>query len=206
MIRLRGKTAALAGVLTLAGAGALSAGGTTSCAKAPDSHRFTEILEPDYPSYAQYVDSYIQRRCGTLDCHGQEGRAFRVYGRQGFRLYTVDDGGLVSGGQATSDDEIRANYEAAVALEPEEMSRVMASQGTNPNRLLLLRKPLLLERHKGGPAMAQEDSGYKCVVSWLRVRVIQPAADGSGAFETIPQEQRDQLSAKDDCTDALNNP
>lgn len=200
------QTKALAGILAVAATGALSVSGTTSCATTPDNRRYTEVLQPDYPTYKEYVDSYIQRRCGTLDCHGQSGRAYRVYGRQGFRLYNVD-AGLISGEQATTEDEIRANYQAAVALEPEEMSRVMATQGADPNRLLLLRKPLRLERHKGGPAMSENDAGYRCVVAWLRVRVVRPTADGID-FETIPQEEREQLTAraKQDCQEAQDFP
>ena len=38
------------------------------------------------------VDPYLQRRCGTLDCHGQPGRAYRIYGFTGFRLYNEDAG------------------------------------------------------------------------------------------------------------------
>lgn len=196
----------LACVLVLASASALLTGGTISCASPPDSGRVTEIIQPDYPIYRQYVDAYLQRRCGTLDCHGQSGRAYRLYGFAGFRLYNVD-AGLVSGQQPTTEDEIRANYQAAIALEPEEMSRVIARQGQDPNSLLLLRKPLKLERHKGGPAMAEDDDGYKCVVAWLRIRTVRPTADGL-AFEEIPPEEREQLSvfAQQQCDRAQNLP
>jgi hypothetical protein len=79
----------------------------------------------------------------------------------------------------------------------------MATQGADPNKLILLRKPLKLERHKGGPAMAEDDAGYKCVVAWLRIRTVRPTADRTD-FETIPQEERDKLSlrAQQDCTEA----
>jgi hypothetical protein len=72
---------------------------------------------------------------------------------------------------------------------------------------MLLRKPLRLERHKGGPAMAEDDAGYKCVVAWLRVRTIRPTADGLD-FETIPQEEREGFppKAKADCEEAQNFP
>ena len=197
--------AVILGVSMLVALGALVTG-STSCASKPDSRRFTEILQPDYPTYRANVDAYLQRRCGTLDCHGQPGRAYRIYGFAGFRLYN-SDAGLVSGQQPTTEDEVRANYQAAVALEPEEMSRLIATQGADPNKLMLLRKPLKIERHKGGPAMAEDDAVYKCVVAWLRVRTIRPTQDGLD-FETIPQEEREAFppKAKVDCEEAQNFP
>ncbi len=175
---------------------------TLSCASAPDKGRVTEIITPDFDTYVASVDSYLTRRCGSLDCHGQPGRAYRIYSREGYRLYTILDGGLVSGQQPTQPDEQRANFQALVALEPEEMSRLMARQGENPNQLLFLRKPLKLERHKGGAAMAEEDPGYKCVVGWLSI----PVVDGVGT--PIPKEQRAKLSANAlrNCTDASSFP
>ena len=69
------------------------------------------------------------------------------------------------------------------------MSRLMGRQGENPNQLLFLRKPLKIERHKGGPAMAEDDPGYRCVVAWLQIPVVQ--GDGT----PIPPAQRAKLSA-----------
>lgn len=172
----------------------------TSCASAPQSQAVTEILQPDYASYAAYVDPYFQRRCGTLDCHGQPGRAFRLYSVNGLRPFDVGDAGSgppptsggAIGGPGVLELEQRSNFEAAVALEPEEMTRVMGRQGQEPNTLLLLRKPLELERHKGGKSMLGEnDRGYECVVGWLRVRVTRRRDDGD--FERIPEGQREAL-------------
>ena len=99
-------------------------------------------------------------------------------------------------------EEQRANFQALVALEPEEMTRLMARQGEDPNMLLFLRKPLKLERHKGGAAMAEEDPGYRCDVAWLSI----PVVDGTGA--PIPKAQRARLSANAlrNCTDAASFP
>jgi hypothetical protein len=179
---------------------ALGAG--LSCASSPDSGRVTDVISPDYDIYVQNVDAYLTRRCGTLDCHGQPGRAYRIYSREGFRLYTIKDAGLISGQQPTEPEEQRANFRALVALEPEEMSRLMARQGDDPNRLLFLRKPLKLERHKGGPSMAEDDPGYRCVVAWLKI----PVVDGEG--NDIPKERRAKLTAADlrNCTDAASFP
>ncbi len=197
---------ALLSALVLAASGFLLTGATTSCASSPDRSRSTEILQPDFNVYKANVDPYLQRRCGTLDCHGQPGRAYRIYGYTGFRLYN-EDAGLVSGQQQTTDAEVLANYQAAIALEPEEMSRLMARQGVDPNKLLLLRKALRLERHKGGPAMAEDDAGYKCVVAWLKIRTIRATEDGLD-FETIPESDREPFPprGKLDCEEAASFP
>ena len=183
-------------VLATAFASAACAALASSCASVPDSGRFTAVIGPDFEIYRVRVDTYLQRRCDTLDCHGQEGRPYRIYGFSGYRLYNLD-AGLVSGREPTRIEEIRANYQAIISLEPEETSRVMAEQAAEPNRLLFLRKPLRLERHKGGPAMAEDDPGYKCVVSWLRVNVV--TGDGT----PIPPDQRTfSPRAAQDCVNA----
>lgn len=195
------------GAMIMGGAVGLLA--MTSCASVPDETRFTLILQPDFNAYQANVDNYLRRRCGTLDCHGQPGRAYRIYGREGFRLYN-EDAGLISGVQATTPEETRANFQAIVGLEPEEMSRVVATQGEQKNidRLMFLRKPLRLERHKGGPAMAEDDPGYRCVVAWLRVPVIRfvdnPDNPEERIPEPIPPDQRGGLTPRQvqDCKEA----
>ena len=173
-----------------------------SCASAPDENRLTQVIVPDFDTYVSTVDAYLTRRCGTLDCHGQPGRAYRIYSREGFRLYTIQDGSLVSGQQPTAPEEQRANFQALVALEPEEMTRLMARQGENPNQLMFLRKPLKIERHKGGPSMAEDDPGYRCVIAWLSIPVVR--GDGT----PIPPAQRAKLSqnAQRNCAEATSFP
>ena len=178
-----------AAVLFSVGGSALVFTMMSGCASAPDSGRLTDVIVPDFDTYVANVDAYLTRRCGSLDCHGQPGRAYRIYSREGFRLVQLQDGGLVSGQQPTQPEEQRANFQALVSVEPEEMSRLMARQGDNPNELLFLRKPLKIERHKGGPAMAEDDPGYRCVVAWLQI----PVVDGAGV--PIPKAQRQKLSA-----------
>ncbi len=177
----------LAVVMTIGGT-AMALVAMAACASAPDSERLTVVITPDFDTYVTNVDAYLTRRCGSLDCHGQPGRAYRIYSREGFRLYQLQDGSLVSGQQPTQPEEQRANFQALVSVEPEEMSRLMARQGDNPNELLFLRKPLKIERHKGGPAMAEDDPGYRCVVAWLQI----PVVDGAGV--PIPPAQRQKLS------------
>ncbi len=199
-----GSTSLRSAFLLSAASLGLAAATTLSCASTPDTDRVTDVIIPDFDTYVQYVDAYLTRRCGTLDCHGQPGRAYRVYSREGYRLYSIQDGGLVSGQQPTQPEEQRANFQALISIEPEEMTRLMARQGQNPNLLLFLRKPLRFngERHKGGPSMAEDDPGYRCVVAWLSI----PVVDGAGV--PIPKAQRAKLSANAvrSCADATNFP
>jgi hypothetical protein len=190
-------------IVGVIGAGMMAFFASMSCASTPDKGRVTDVLQPDFATYRDNVDAYLARRCGTLDCHGQPGRAYRIYSREGFRLYN-QDAGLVSGNQPTTPDEVIANFQAIVSLEPEELSRVVAAQGADDALLkwIWIRKPLRLERHKGGPAMAQDDEGYKCVTAWLRVATY----DGDG--NPIPPEKRTPISdaAKTFCSDAQSFP
>lgn len=208
--RLRGAIVAMAAAGAVASALVAATAGTTSCASTPDDQRLTFVIQPDYVAYKTYVDRYLNRRCGTLDCHGQPGRAYRMYGREGFRLYGPDGGGnLVSGQQPTTEEEALANFQALIGLEPEEMSRTMAlvndparQEEEGIKRLMFIRKPLRIERHKGGPAMAEDDPGYRCVKAWLQIPTVRP--DGT----PIPPEQRPQMSdrAKAFCAEAESFP
>lgn len=207
-------TRVLIGVALLAGGGAMLTG-ATSCAKSPDRSRATFLLLPDFNTYKTQVDPYLQRRCGTLDCHGQPGRPYRLYGFSGFRDYT-DEAGLVSGQQPTTDSEITFNFQATIGIEPEEMSRVVARQGARPETLIFLRKPMLIERHKGGKLIQRDDDGYRCLTGWLRIRTVRaPTGAGgdddtgeSGDVETIPVEERDTLTPNEllACKNAQANP
>jgi hypothetical protein len=143
----------------------------------PDPNQQTEVFAPDYEQFkgvapdgalqAAGVSRLLERRCGTLDCHGQIGRPLRIYGQYGLRL--VEDGSFRPGVEPTSEDEYSANFAAVIGLQPEVMSQVVArvqSPTENPG-LMLLRKPLLLERHKGGAVIESGDNAYTCIVSWL---------------------------------------
>ena len=49
-----------------------------------------QLSEAQLPSREQFppVGAAMQRRCATLDCHGQVGRSLRLYGVGGLRLST----------------------------------------------------------------------------------------------------------------------
>jgi hypothetical protein len=157
------------GFVLAAGLMCLSAASTiTACASVPDDKRFTAMINPNYPVFRDSVDPYIEKQCGTLDCHGEPGRGFRVYGFRGLRLYS-QEAGLVPGVQQTTAEEINANFFALISVEPETFNRVMAKNGQDADSLLFMRKAMNLERHKGGALFAKDSAPYRCITAWLRL-------------------------------------
>ncbi len=139
----------------------------------PDPTRITEI---DAPSYDQFkganlsatqagVSRVLELRCGSLDCHGQVGRAMRIYGEFGLR-FVEGDAADQPGLGATTETEFEANYQSVIGLEPEYMTEVY-EHVYPPEVLLLIRKPLQLERHKGGAVFVSGDDAYTCITTWL---------------------------------------
>ena len=112
----------------------------------------------------------FERRCGSLDCHGAIGRNMRIYSSNGLRL--PNDAGLRPGQGETTLDEITANYQSILTLEPEKTNEVL--DGADPYTLLVLKKPLELEKHKGGPAIRKGDDAERCIVSWLKEDLLNP--------------------------------
>jgi hypothetical protein len=148
----------------------LTAGG---CASPPDPNAVTEVLGPDYDQFKgtnvtapqSGVSRVLERRCGTLDCHGQIARPLRLYSQQGLRLQ--DEGGATPGTTGTTEAEYLANYQAIVSVQPETMTLVV--QGVDPpESLMLVRKPLGLERHKAQKVFELNDTTYNCITSWLK--------------------------------------
>ncbi len=167
----------LARVLFVLVASSAGAAAFAACASVPDNTRLTVLaaedgapLEPDYAIYKAHVNEILERQCGTLDCHGQAGRAYRLYSRAGLRIFNPD-AALGSGLNPTTEDEKRYNFQSLVTIQPEEMRRVMARNGTEPESLIFLRKPLKIERHKGGQVLAFNGPAYKCITGWLRVPI-----------------------------------
>jgi hypothetical protein len=110
------------------------------------------------------VSAYLERRCGTLDCHGSVGRPLRIYGQLGLRDPAGTD---FSGGKTTTPAELADNYSAVCTLQPEQMSAV--AQGiADPEAVLLLEKARGIEAHKGGQVFDQGSPADDCVAGWLR--------------------------------------
>lgn len=145
--------------------------------------RLTTILPPDETQFAT-VSPVLERRCGTLDCHGQVGRPLRIYSGLGLRL--PNDAGNLPGVNATTPDEVAENYYSVIGLQPEEMTRVEAGEDP-PTQLLMLAKPLGIEAHKGGVQIASGDSADLCITSWLLNSVNGTAFDTASCTAAASQ-------------------
>jgi len=130
---------------------------------------------PDTDDFPK-VSSVLERRCGTLDCHGTLARPLRIYGAGGLRLFTIDEfndaslaqeNGTVSGGSGTTSAEHEANRRSMCGIEPELTGEVIRGV-LPPEELMILRKPLLIERHKGGAVFQTGGPGAVCLSCWLR--------------------------------------
>jgi hypothetical protein len=141
-----------------------------ACATRPGG----ENVAYDLPSRDQYiaggVSLFMEKRCGALDCHGQEGRALRIYSKDGLRLAKLDGGERDL--RDTTPDERVENYRTTVGLEPEQTSQCVQSAG-DCSLLMLSLKPLDISgggvRHKGGPVLrnSENDDGWMCLQTWL---------------------------------------
>jgi len=131
------------------------------------------------------VTTVFERRCGSLDCHGGIERNLRIYSSNGLRL--PNDAGLRPGAGETTLDEITANYQSILTLEPEATNDVL--DGADPYKLLVLKKPLELEKHKGGPAIRKGDDAERCLISWLKEDLINPVdKDACARAAIFPKE------------------
>jgi hypothetical protein len=159
-------------------AAVLAGGLGLACSATPGSSQTVIAAQPSYEQFAGAgqlapgVHVFLENQCGGLDCHGQVGRPLRLYSTNGLRL--PNDAGLSPGTGLVSTDEIFANFSATINIEPAEMSRVVAGLDP-PTQLLLVKKPLGLERHKGGTRIVVNDDMYKCLTGWL----MDPAMPGS---------------------------
>lgn len=122
------------------------------------------------------VSRVIEKRCGSLDCHGSTARNLRVYSSSGLRL--PNDAGVAVGAGDTTLDEITANYQSLMTLEPEATNEVVSNNG-DPYSLLIVKKPLELERHKGGQSIRRGDDAERCIVSWLKEDSVNPIDVGA---------------------------
>jgi hypothetical protein len=121
---------------------------------------------PSREVYVTHVSEVMERRCGTLDCHGSDFRPMRLLGRDGLR-HPLE--GTRTGEGVTTDGEKSANYYAVCAIEPEKIAKVVSDPGGNAvNNLLLVRKGRGQEGHKGGKVFDPWDDADRCVVGWLR--------------------------------------
>jgi hypothetical protein len=150
------RSAALAALVSLLAACEETAG--TAALTCPDRVLFEEAVSP-----------YLERRCGSLDCHGQATRPMRLEGQYGLRREVVlgEGGANVSGGRETTQAELFDNYQAVCSLEPERMSEAVANFGASIDALRLVGKPRDTINHKGGRVVEEGDPGDRCITGWL---------------------------------------
>lgn len=149
---------------------ALAIGIAGACAGTPDKNARTEVVAPDRAQFDS-VGLYLDKRCGSLDCHGHIARNLKLYGYYGLR-FAPDD---FPGGGDTTPRELDANYRSVVGLEPEIISRVVSEGGANPERLTLIRKIRGTEDHKGGQLVNAGDAQDRCITSWLAGKTDEAA-------------------------------
>jgi hypothetical protein len=138
-----------------------------ACSSTPQSSDKITVVGPspgDFSSTIGGVGPVFERHCGSFDCHGNPSRAMRIYSQNGLRI--PNEAGILPGGSATTADETAANYRSIIAVEPEQMNAVV--KGADPYTLLILKKPLLIETHKGGAVFIKGDDTEKCITSWLK--------------------------------------
>ncbi len=140
------------------------------CASPPGGDAQTYVV-PDRELFLQAnVSGFLEARCGSLDCHGSIGRPLRIYSQNGLRLDAADGGGRDRG--PTTKAERIENYRAVIGLEPDEISKGVASGGAYLD-YQLIKKPIDIQgngvRHKGGPVLSpsQSDPGWVCLTGWI---------------------------------------
>jgi hypothetical protein len=143
---------------------------TTACASAPDdgAEPRLPIASLDADAYATMVQPVLEKKCGSLDCHGQLPRGLRIYGMNGLRL--PNDVGNAPGVGETTPAEARATYVSIVGLEPEKTNALVGTQPRSRDdayRLLVLAKPLAVERHRGGVSLRKGEPAEQCLLSWV---------------------------------------
>ncbi len=121
---------------------------------------------PPRAIYVKYVSDVMEKRCGMLDCHGNDLRPMRIYGKFGLR-HPLE---LNRTGEGDSTDlEKSSNYFGVCSIEPDTMDKVVDDPGGSAvNTLLLVRKGRGQEGHKGGKVFDSWDDSDRCVVGWLR--------------------------------------
>jgi hypothetical protein len=146
-----------------------------ACSSTPST---SDKITVSGPSTAEWsastggVEPVFERHCGTFDCHGNPARALRIYGQNGLRQ--PNEAGILPGTAPSTAEEVAANYRSVISVEPEKMNDVVKNSG-DPYTLLLLKKPLGIENHKGGTVMNKQEDPEKCITSWIQGKADQTA-------------------------------
>jgi len=153
---------------------------TAACSGPPSSDVFRLTTPPGPPVFDQVSDG-LAIHCGTLNCHGNDARNMRFFGFYGTRLAPNDK----PGAGATSPDEYEANFESVISIEPERLSQIVQSGGSNTaleDKWIVLSKGRGTEHHKGGSRMTKGDAMDTCITSWLASRGGGVPGDGGAVL------------------------
>jgi len=139
----------------------LSLAGVASLVACDDPQAGYQVAERDFDGFEEVYPVLI-RDCGFPTCHGSPDRMFRIYGPGRSRL--TDD---LRAFELTTGDELSLSLSITLSM----------IDGKNPERSLLLIKPLALEA--GGSAhgglddfgrnvyRTTEDEGYRIIHDWV---------------------------------------
>jgi hypothetical protein len=147
--------------------------GIVACTAPSACQEFGEVTQVDCPPIDDFgvVSSVFAQRCGTIDCHGSLARPLKIYGQYGLRLFDLASTpeeleGQFPAGNTRTQGELEANWRAVCGLEPDKTTAV-TNGAADPDTLLLLSKPLGIERHKGKVLFDKNDEAYLCIRTWL---------------------------------------
>ncbi len=135
----------------------------------------TDLELGDEASFSANVQAYIGAGCGSLACHGDLGRAFRIHAELGLRLTPQLREQPISSG------EILSNLASIAALSPRS---IPASEH------LILKKGLAIQAggfaHEGDDIWPDtDDPGYLCVLAWLEGRTAEIAQPCDLAYQMV---------------------
>jgi hypothetical protein len=138
-----------------------------ACATEPDDGATPKqgVSDIDPAGYYASVQPVFERRCGQTTCHGMLPRGLRVYGKGGLRLDPRS-----GANDPTTQDEARATYVSILGLQPEKtdaLARKSPRTADDAYGLLVLTKPLAIERHRPGAELVKGEPAERCIVSWL---------------------------------------
>jgi hypothetical protein len=132
------------------------------------------------------VGTVFERRCGSLDCHGSITRNMRIYSSRGLRL--PNEAGLGPGQGDTTLEESTANFNSIMLLEPERTNEVLRGEQPPDVAMLVLKKPLGRESHKGGEAIRPGDDAQRCIITWLTLPANEVDAPSCARAAVFPKE------------------
>ena len=121
-------------------------------------------IAADVPDRAAFTGpgKVLVARCGSLDCHGDTYRNYRLFGYGGARL----DATHRPDAPDTTASELALDYDATVGIEPER-TRAIAEGQAAPETSTLVRKARGAEHHKGGARLIAGTAADTCLVAWL---------------------------------------